>query len=237
MVETTPPKPATPAKPTPGQQLLKEVIQLGVLMLIVAVLFNVAFRFLSELYYADRVRRFGPTELLAMPGARRGFLWLTIAVGVVTTLVPLSPRIVGYTIAGLASIASLVAAYGSWTNDLPGVLAVSLVLLALVFPLLIWRSFVGARAAWAFMISLMGVYALMLFFGAPKVGRLLDISMWYAMIAPAVLAIGLIALISLRGEYANERIAAVPVTPSPAVPEKPPLEPAELARRRKAALW
>jgi hypothetical protein len=231
----TPAMPAKPAKElTPAEQRRQQAIQVSILVAICCVLLNVTFYFVADLYYADRARKLGLGVLADLPSARRAFVWFTLVVGGASVAAAFLPRITGFVIAGLASLASFVGAWGAWKTDVPGVLAVSLVLLGLVIPLLIWRALAGSRAAWAFSISLLAVSALVMLFGAPKVRSLTDIGLWYTMIVPGLLAVGTAALAMLRDDYKDERKGAFAIASDPAAAA--PLDPAEIARRRKVAL-
>ena len=59
----------------------------------------------------------------------------------------------------------------------------------------------GSRVAWSFLIALMTVMGIVTLFGAPKVRNLLDIGLWYAIIIPGVLAVGVVALALVRRDY------------------------------------
>jgi len=85
------------------------------------------------------------------------------------------------------------------------VLPVSLFVIGALYPALVWRSLEHSRGAWSFLISMCGVLALVLFFGAPKVRGVLDIGLWTALIMPGLLTVAMVGLTMIRADY-RERV-------------------------------
>jgi hypothetical protein len=66
-----------------------------------------------------------------------------------------------------------------------------------------------SRAAWAFLVAICGVLAVVDFFGAPKIRHALDVSLWTTMIIPGLYAIATVTLMQLREDYSDgEPVAA-----------------------------
>jgi hypothetical protein len=84
---------------------------------------------------------------------------------------------------------------------MPAVLPAALLVLGVLYPVLVWRSLEHSRGAWAFLISMCGVLAIVLLFGAPKVRGVLDIGLWTALIMPGLLAVATVGLAMLRVDY------------------------------------
>jgi hypothetical protein len=211
-------------------------MQIAGLVLTFCVLLNAAFYFLSDMYFADRVGRFGAGELEAVGAVRIAFAMFSLSVAVGSVLASFAPSVIGHGIAGAAGLGSLIGGALAISRGLPPVLGVTMIVLGGLFPVLVWRSLARSRAGWAFLIALCAVYALVLLFGAPKVRGLLGIGLWHALIIPGLLAVGAAALGMLRERYrdleAKPKRAAAPPPPPP--PEE--LEPEERARRRKNGL-
>jgi hypothetical protein len=178
------------------------IVQLAVLVAILVVVLNVGFYFLSEAYFDDRVKRFGAQELARLGGARRDFGIFTVVVGAAAVLAGMYPRAVAHGIPVAAGLASLVAA--PFAISLGLVLPATLVIVSGIFGLLIWYSLQRSRPAWSCLAALCVVYGVVMLFGAPKVGGLIGVGMWVALIAPGLLGVATAALGMIRGEYREE---------------------------------
>lgn len=176
-------------------------MQIGGIVITAVLILNVAFYFLSSMYFDDRVKRFGPISDADMMAVRMAFAVFTGSVGIASIISTLAPRELGHGIASLAGLGSLYAAYGAYSRDMPGVLTVALVVLGLMFPLLVWRSLLRSRAAWATLTSLCAVYGTVLLFGAPKVRGILGVGLWTALIIPGLLAVATVAMAMVRDDY------------------------------------
>lgn len=186
-----------PAKQPPAKQL----VQRAGLALGVVAFANGLFYFLSDRYFAERAAKHGPVELLGLDGARMSFLVFSVVIGAAAVAAGTAPRLVGHALGAAAGALSLVAAFSVLSSDLPATLGVTLLFLGLLFPLTAHASWRGSRAAWAILVALTSVLALITMFGAPKLGRMFEISMWNAMILPGVLAVGTTALLLVHEHY------------------------------------
>jgi len=115
--------------------------------------------------------------------------------------------VMGHLIPMLLGATHLVAGVAAFWHGAPGVLGMTLLVSGVLMPVLVVFSSQGSRPAWAFLIAICGVFAVVEFFGAPKVRGALDVSLWITMILPGLNAVAVAALASLRGEYV-ERDAA-----------------------------
>jgi hypothetical protein len=113
-------------------------------------------------------------------------------------------RVTGHLVPLLLGACYLVSSISLFRSDAPGVLWVVAFVLGVVMPVLAWSSYRHrSRAAWAFLVTICGVLAVSQFFGAPKIARGLDLSLWLAMILPGLEAVAAAALVSLRAEYVD----------------------------------
>ena len=176
-------------------------LQIAGVVLLAWVLLNAAFYYLSAQYFAERAPVYGAQTPDAIKAVRIAFAVFSGCIGASAICAAIAPRWIGHGIAAAAGIASLVAAWAAFEHGMPNVLGVSLGLLGLVLPALVWRSAMRSRAAWAFLVATSAVYATVLLFGAPKVRGLLGIGLWTALIIPGTLAIGTIALVMVRQDY------------------------------------
>ena len=179
----------------------KHAMQVGGIVITAVAILNVAFYFLSVMYFDDRAARFGALSEAQISGVRGAFAMFTGSIGIASIISTLAPREIGHGIAGLAGLGSLYAAYGAFSHEMPGVLTAALVVLGVAFPLLVWRSLARSRAAWAALTSLCSVYATVLLFGAPKVRGILGVGLWTALIIPGLLAVATVAMTMIRDDY------------------------------------
>ncbi|MBX3159232.1 MAG: hypothetical protein KF773_24905 [Deltaproteobacteria bacterium] len=201
-------EPTTDAKPEAKKAAPKQATttqQVAMLVGAFVALANVAFYFLSDLYFADKA-----TDLLkanrydagAMANVRIAFAAFTVAVGGASVLASYRAKLVGHGLAAAAGVASLAAAFGALGRDMPLVLPVTLLVLGGTLPALAYYSMQKrARSAWSFLIAICGVFGLVLLFGAPKVRGLLGMSLWTALIIPGLLAVATVALSLVRNDY------------------------------------
>ncbi len=179
----------------------KTAMQIAGMVIIFCALANVAFYFLSDLYFADRARRYGAEAMASIPGVRVAFGVFTGAIGLMSILAALAPRWVGHGIPTATGLTAIVAAFGAWTHGLQPTLAVALVLVGLLLPALAWLSLHKSRAAWSMLLAMCAVLGLMLMFGAPKVRGLLGVGLWTALIVPGLLAVAAVALAMVHRDY------------------------------------
>jgi hypothetical protein len=118
------------------------------------------------------------------------------------------PRVIGHLLPVLLGLVDLVAGGAAFVHNLPGVLGMTLLVCGLIMPVLAWQSYRGSRAAWAFLVAICGVFAVVELFGAPKMRAALDVGLWITMILPGLNAVAAAALVALRGEYLERGAAA-----------------------------
>lgn len=198
------------AMPTPNNKRVTTfAIALGALGLL-----NVAFYLLSASYFASHrelvngalVSAYTPDMMLRVRIVFGVFSAIVCLAGSVAVF---QPRVTGHVIAIGFGVAYVIAAIYGLSTEMPGVLVVTWMLGGGLLAALGWRSFFQrSRAAWSIIVAICGVFALCELFGAPKIARGLDISLWLAMVAPALKVVATVALVSLRDEYPD---------PSPAV--------------------
>lgn len=170
-----------------------------------ALAFNAAFYFLSDLYYAaHKVNVAGVGEVVddtALGKARIAFVILTLLVAATGFIASLAPRLIGHALAVVIGLGALAGAYGSVSHSMPSVMTAVLIAVGVLLPALAHFSWRGSRAAWSFMISIICVFGIVTFFGAPKVRNILGIGFWTAMILPTIQFVCVTALAMVRGEY------------------------------------
>jgi hypothetical protein len=171
------------------------------------VLVNIAFYLMSGSYFASHreiVVGVGSVATYTPEMATQVRTMFAVFAGVVAAfgfVAGLEPRKIGHLIPVLLGLADLGGAFGAFTHDTPAVLGMTLLVAGILLPTLAHFSYRGSRPAWAFLVAMCGVFALVEFFGAPKVSRALGISLWTAMILPGLNAVATAALASLRGSY------------------------------------
>jgi hypothetical protein len=191
----------------------EQIKRMAIVWVLALVFANLAFYFLSASYFAshrDIVVGVGSvatyTPALAMH-VRMTFVLLS---GVVTAFgfaASIAPRQIGHLLPVLLALANLAGAVGAFAHDTPAVLGVTLGVAGLLMPVLAHFSYRGSRPAWAYLVAMCGVFAVVEFFGAPKISRAIDVGLWTAMILCGLNAVAAVALASLRGSYL-ERSAA-----------------------------
>lgn len=177
------------------------IVQLAILVGIFVLVANAGFYFLSEVYFDDRVTRFGAEELARLSGARVEFAIFTIVLGGASILAAMYPRAVAHGVPALAGLLSLCAALFAFSLGL--VLPLTLLVVSGVFGLLVWLSLHRSRAGWSCLVALCAVYGIVMLFGAPKVRGLVGVGMWIALIVPGLLGVGTAALHKIRGDYGD----------------------------------
>lgn len=163
----------------------------------IVVLATNAFFFLASNSYAK-------DHLLAaneVMNTRIAFGVSSITVGLLAFAAPFEPKLVGHATGFLLAVASFAGGIGAFIGHLPPVLGVTMLIVAVITGILTFHSMRGSRVAWSFLASLMTVMGIVTLFGAPKVRALLHIGLWYAIIIPGVLAVGVVALGLIRRDY------------------------------------
>ena len=185
----------------------KSLIQLSILIGAFCLILNVAFFFLSSMYFADK--RANPlvpvVPVDSTNSARIAFAFFSGIVSAMSIAVAIAPKWVAHGVAALSGLVALIASVFALKKGMPFVLPAALFIMGALLPLLAWRSLLRSRAAWAFLIAMCAVLGLVLLFGAPKVKGQLDIGIWTALIMPGLLGVATVGLTMLRGDY-RERI-------------------------------
>jgi ABC-type Co2+ transport system permease subunit len=126
------------------------------------------------------------------------------AVGFVTSL---ARRAIGHLLAAVLGVVNLVFGVLAITHGQPGALTAVLLVTGCLVPALAYFSYRRSRAAWAFLAALCGVFAVVGLFGAPKISRVLDFSLWTMMIFPGLYVVACATLALLRDDYVEPAAA------------------------------
>lgn len=167
----------------------------------VAVVLNVLFIFLSGAYFADRAVIHGPVSAGEITSVRMGFAAFSGLTALAGCAAVFYPRLVGHGLALTTSLAAFVAAAAGYSKGLHIVLPVTLGIVGLLLPVLVWKSFEKSRAGWAFLSGMIGVLAVVMLFGSTKVRNVMGIGLWYSMIIPGLLAVSTAGLAMIRKQY------------------------------------
>jgi hypothetical protein len=167
---------------------------------------NASFYFLSGSYFASHhqivggasVPTFSPDQATHI---RLVFAAMTGAVTAVAFITGLARRGIGHLLAAVLGVTNLVFGIVAFTHNQPGALTATLLMSGLVVPTLAYFSSRRSRAAWAFLVAMCGVFAVVGLFGAPKVSRVLDVSLWTTMIFPGLYLVACATLALLRDDY------------------------------------
>ncbi|MEZ4367677.1 MAG: hypothetical protein R2939_15585 [Kofleriaceae bacterium] len=188
------PSPEGPTAPMSPTTIL--AIAFGLAALAVGVFYVAA-----PSYFAGKLRGIPPAAAEAMAGqqamARLPMFAAFAIVGAGTIAAAQAwSRQAAIALVGALGVANLVAAASGWRAEaVPPLLVATLLVVA---ALLAWWGIAfarrGDRAAWAGLVAVCGVFALVTFFGAPKVASLLGVSIWGALIAPATYLAAMMAL-------------------------------------------
>lgn len=184
-----------------SQDRAASINTIGIIALCVVVL-NVFFFIASSSYYGDKIT--APHELM---GVRTAFAVTSVVVAVMAIVAAMQPFIVGHGLALVAGLASLVGGIAAFIGGMPPVLGITMLIIGWLMPLMAVLSLKHSRVGWSFLTSLLTVFALVTFFGAPKVRNMLHIGMWYAMVIPGLLAVAVVALSLVRREYRDQSVS------------------------------
>lgn len=176
------------------------------------------FYVMSGSYFGSH-HEIGPEQMTYIRASFAVFAGVVAAFGFAAST---RPREVGHLIPALLGVLHLIAGVAAFLHhDVPLVVGVTLVVSGVLLPVLAFYSYRYSRPAWAFLIALCGVFAVVEFFGAPKIRdamasglwtwmvQLLGApklqeargGLWIAMIFPGISAVAVAALVSLRGKY------------------------------------
>ncbi|HMG53742.1 MAG TPA: hypothetical protein VK601_09670 [Kofleriaceae bacterium] len=172
------------------------------------VVVNVAFYVLSGSYFETHhqvvngasVPLYSPEQQSHL---RIVFALVSGAVAAVGFLAGLRRRLVGHVLAAVLGAVNLAGGIAALVQHGPAALIATLGITGAAMPVLAWLSYHRARAAWAFLVALCGVLAVVGLFGAPKIRGMLDVSLWTTMLLPGLLAVACFTLILLRDDYVD----------------------------------
>jgi hypothetical protein len=175
-------------------------------------LVNALFYFLSDSYFASHhqivggasVPTFSPDQATHI---RVVFAAMSGAVTAVAFITGLARRAIGHLLAAVLGVVNLVFGVFAFTHNQPGALIATLLVTGLVVPTLAYFSHRRSRAAWAFLAALCAVCAIGGLFGAPKISRVLDLSLWTTMIFPGLYVVACATLALLRDDYGEPAAA------------------------------
>jgi hypothetical protein len=172
----------------------------------IAVGANVVFWVLSMFYFSSKVTFSHGAEVAVYDAAdqldiRLEFAWFTLIVAAAGIGSALHGNRIGHFLMALMGVWSLAAGVAAAVKGLPPVLAATELVLGGVLIAIVPLSWRGSRGAWSFLVAIAAVYAVVLFFGAPKVRAVLDIGLWSTLILPGLNAVALVALVRSRARY------------------------------------
>lgn len=181
---------------------------LAVLFAVGFVVVNAAFFVLSGSYFASHhqfvggasVPTFSPEQATHV---RVAFGGMSGAVAAVAFVASLARRWIGHVLAAVLGAVNLVFGLFAITHSQPGALTATLLVTGFVVPTLAHFSYRRSRAAWAFLVALCGVLAVVGLFGAPKISKVLDVSLWTTMIFPGLYVVACVTLALLRDDYVD----------------------------------
>jgi hypothetical protein len=171
------------------------------------VFLNLAFIALSTLYFGSHttfvvnvgeIPAYTDDQILHI---RIAFATFTLVVGGAAVAATAWRREVGHLLAMVMGVGSFAAGAVAASRGMAGSLYYALFVVGLLMPYLAYRSWNGSRAAWSFLIAICSVYAVVLFFGAPTVHRVLDIGLWTTLILPGINLVSFVSLIQIRRNY------------------------------------
>jgi hypothetical protein len=162
----------------------------------VIVTLNIVFWIGTSFYYGDK-----DAGENAIAYVRVAFGVLSLVVAAAAYLAALAPKVTGFGLAGVLSVSSLVGGVSALAKGMPPVMGITMLVVGLLVPPLIWKSLHRSRAAWSFLIALVAVFGVVTFFGAPKIRNILGTNLWYALLLPGLKAVCVISLAMLRDEY------------------------------------
>jgi uncharacterized membrane protein SirB2 len=191
------------AMPTAPGQPERMAILCGVALVAV----NAVFYFLSDSYFDSHhqivggatVPSFSPDQVMHI---RVVFGLVTAVIAAVGFFAGLAPREVGHVLPAVLGLCNLVGGIKALFTSLPSVLGATLLVSGVLLLVLAHFSYrQRTRAAWAFLASMCGVFALISLFGAPKLRGFLDVSLWTTMIFPGLYVVAAVTLHALRDDY------------------------------------
>ncbi|MBA3464477.1 MAG: hypothetical protein H0T46_31385 [Deltaproteobacteria bacterium] len=176
-------------------------IQVAGLVVTAAVITNIAFYFLSDLYFEDRSAMYGAVSDAHINNVRLHFGIFTGSISLSAIFAAFWPRILGHVLAAMLGVVAIVAGVGAISRNMHPVLPAALIVAGVMLAVLVWKSFERSRVAWAFLIGMTSSLAAVLLFGSTKVRSVFDIGLWTALIIPGKLVVCTVALAMVRDDY------------------------------------
>jgi len=111
---------------------------------------------------------------------------------------------IGHGLAVIVGLGAIIAGVLAIVNSLPGVLAVTLLVLGAMLPAVAHFSWRMSRAAWSVMISTLCVFAAVTLFGSPKIAAVMHVDLGIALLIPIVQVAAVIVLAQIRADYREQ---------------------------------
>ena len=180
----------------------------AVLCAIGFVIANAAFYFLSGNYFDSHHQIVGGARVATFTAAQAGHIRIVFAlVSGATAAAAFAASVwrrdVSHGLAALLGLFNLVAGWFALRNGLSSALVATLLITGVLMPTLAVFSHRRSRPAWAFLVAMCGVLAVVGLFGAPKIRSAVDVSLWTTMVLPGLLAVACISLALLRDDYVD----------------------------------
>ncbi|MDX2091976.1 MAG: hypothetical protein SFX73_29200 [Kofleriaceae bacterium] len=169
-----------------------------------AVVVYIAFYFLSQAYFDDRAKNIVITDE-HIRDVRVAFGVLDGVLAAFGILAARYPRAIGHSLAALAGVTAVVGALA--LPDVNLVMPIALFVFGALFLVLTWQSLERSRLAWAFLVGVTSVFAVLMLFGSTKLRDQLQraleepVSLYYPLIVPGLLAVATVAFALIRREY------------------------------------
>lgn len=150
---------------------------------------------------------YGKDHMLAVKAlwnARVAFAVTSIVIGGLSFAAAHQPKLVGHILGFALAGAAVIGGIAAFITKLPATLGVTLVIIGALTAVLAFHSMRGSRVAWSFLFAMLTVMAVVTLFGAPKIRNTLHIGLWYAILIPGVMTVGVVALALVRGDYRDQ---------------------------------
>ncbi|HEY6174530.1 MAG TPA: hypothetical protein VIX73_08815 [Kofleriaceae bacterium] len=193
----------------PNARAIPHVAMLCAIGFVIA---NAAFYFLSGSYFDSHHQIVGGARVASFTAEQASHIRIVFAlvsggVALAAFAAGVWRRDVSHGLAALLGLFNLVAGWFALRTLLPGpargALVATLVITGALMPALAVLSYRRSRPAWAFLVALCGVFAVVGLFGAPKIRGAVDVSLWTTMILPGLFTVACISLALLRDDYVD----------------------------------
>src|SRR5215470_14217451 len=175
----------------PNARAIPHVAMLCAIGFVIA---NAAFYFLSDSYFDSHHQIVGGARVASFTAEqathiRSVFALVSGGIALAAFAVGVWRRDVSHGLAALLGLFNLVAGWFALRNSLSSALIATLLITGALMPALAVLSHRRSRPAWAFLVALCGVLAVVGLFGAPKIRGAVDVSLWTTMILPGLFAV------------------------------------------------